>query len=152
MKRTITGTIFFIFLFAFSAKAAVISNCKTEKRIQIAGCGYAHGCTNTATGEKILKPFVDEESGGWSYKLFADGNTIVLIRGDGHEIKWVHDFNSDVRVNILDEFISVTGPFTSFSVFFGNRVEGWNDPSKGGNFVYSFRASGGMFMDVGWCE
>lgn len=152
MKRTITVIIFFTFLFAFSAKAAVISNCKTEKRIQIAGCGYAHGCTNTATGEAILKPFIYEESGGWSYKLFADGKTVILIRGDGHEVKWVHDYDRNIDVNILDDRIWASGRFTSFSVFFGNLVEGWNDPSNGGNFFYSFRTEGGMFMDIGRCE
>ena len=91
---TYSATVQYVFVLLFLAtiaspvNAAIILNCKTEKRIDIAGCGYGSSCRGS-DGQSITNPFYHERDGsGWSYKLYADKTKLMFIREDGYETEW----------------------------------------------------------------
>ena len=70
--------------------AAIILNCKTEKRIDIGGCGYGSLCKGS-DGQSVTDPFfLEEDVSGWSYKLYADKTKLMFIREDGLESEWLN--------------------------------------------------------------
>ena len=140
----------FLIISAFPVNAALILNCKTEKRIEIGVCGYGYTCFDK--GQELINPFfMEKNTDKWSYKLYADETKLMLIRRDGEEYEWrnVPDkYDADGHQFILNEeqaFVSasvawVGGSSKSLTVF--------GDEKR----FYLILKDTGAFIEVGSCS
>ena len=116
-----------ITVYAFSissAGAAIILNCQSQHKIEIAKCGITSICVDKF-GKKIMNPYLsqreEDENSGWSYRLFADNTKLLFIREDGREYEWVNVPNQYGPEN--NQFkISTNGVSGSYSAFGNSRV------------------------------
>ena len=138
----------FMIALSYSVNAAIIMNCEAEKRVYVAGCGYAYICKDEKTQEPLYETFVHEQTSGWTYKLFADDKKLLLIRDDGHEIEWVHNPENSVYVFRKPD-VNIEARDTS------KRFAVWlkNNPTNGaGKFFYTYAFNASLFVDVGRCQ